>query len=414
MESLDQDLKSFTLTQDQFEGYDNQGWLSLEEPEGIPVPRNLRRIADDPHKMSTEHFILNLGPCHPSTHGVLREVVELDGEDIKSSEAHVGYLHRGIEKLCENSPWSHLGPYLDRADYAGGIYSETALAHAVEELGEIEVPERAQWLRALMGEVNRMASHFLWLGPLGLDSGAMAPFLYMIWDRETLLEVLESVTGSRLMFNYVRPGGVLNDITPDAEAKLRKWLAIADERMQEHWDVLMASELFQQRVKGIGVVSHEMAMSMGATGFVGRASGIDWDLRRDRPYGPYPQLDFNVATATEGDIWARIMVRYDEMLNSINIMRQILDGMPEGPHMAKMPRVLRLPKGEAYGLVEGCRGEIGAHIYSDGGTTPYRVRYRPPIQYHLAIADTVLPGQMLADAIVSLASFDFCFGEVDR
>lgn len=414
MEPLKDEYQSFALTQDQFEGYDNQGWLSKEVPDGIPVPRNINRIADDPNKMSTEHFILNMGPCHPSMHGVLREVVELDGENIMSSEAHIGYLHRGIEKLCENNPYTSLAPYMDRADYAGGIYSETALAHAVEELGEIEVPEKAQWLRALMGEVNRMASHFLWLGPLGLDSGAMAPFLYMIWDRETLMEILESVTGSRLTYNYVRPGGVLNDITPDAEAKLRKWLAIADERMQEHWDVLMASEIFQQRVKGIGVVSKELAMSMGATGFVARASGIDWDLRRDRPYGPYPQLKFNVATATEGDIWARIMVRFDEMLNSIKLMRQILDGMPEGDHMAKMPRVLRLPKGEAYGYVEGCRGEIGVHIYSDGGPNAYRARYRPPILYHLAIADTVLPGQMLADAIVSLASFDFCFGEVDR
>lgn len=414
---MEQVLKEFqqdNMTDDQYQGYDSAHWLSLEPPSGIPVPRNLRRIADDPEKMSTEHFLLNVGPSHPSTHGVLREVLELDGESIMSSEAHVGYLHRGIEKISENTAWGSLAPMMDRADYAAGIFPEVALSYAVEQLAEIEVPAKAEWLRAIAMETSRIASHFLWLGPLGLDSGAMGPFLYMFWDRETLLEVLESLTGQRLMFNYSRPGGVFGDMTSDAEAKLRKWLETAEERMQEHWDVLIGSELFQQRIKGISVVPKDMALSMGATGFVARASGIDWDLRRDRPYGPYSQLDFNVETATGGDIWARTIVRYDEFIQSIRMLRQLLDSIPEGPYMAKMPRVLRVPKGESYGLVEGARGEIGIHIYSDGGTKPYRMRYRSPIQMHLAIADTCLPGQMLADGIVSLASFDFCFGEVDR
>ncbi|MBK5210847.1 MAG: NADH-quinone oxidoreductase subunit D [Coriobacteriia bacterium] len=414
MEPVLRDFDLDGMTNDQFVGYDNQGWLSKEPPAGIPVPRNLRRIADDPNKMSTEHFLLNVGPSHPSTHGALREILELNGESVMSSEAHVGYLHRGIEKLCESRPYTHLAPLMDRADYAGGILPETALAHAVENLAEIEVPERAQWLRAIAAEVNRIASHFLWLGPLGLDSGAMGPFLYMVRDRETLQEILESLTGQRVMFNYVRPGGVFGDMTPDAEAKLRKWLKEADQRMDEHWDILAASELFQQRVKGIGVVSKEMALSMGATGFVARASGIDWDLRRDRPYGPYSKLDFDVKIAQDGDIWSRVVVRYDEFRQSIRMLRQLLDGLPEGPYMAKLPRVLHVPKGESYGCVEGCRGEIGIHIYSDGGTKPYRVRYRPPILYHLAMADTLLPGGMIADAIVTMASFDFCFGEVDR
>lgn len=402
------------MTDDQFVGYDNPGWLSHKAPEGIPVPRNVRRIADDPLKMSTEHYILNLGPQHPSTHGALREVLELDGESILSSEAHIGYLHRGIEKLSEHRTYNALATLMDRADYSAPIFSEMAAAHAVEALGEIEVPERAQWMRAITGEASRIASHYLWLGPLGLDSGAMNPFLYMARDRESCLEVLESITGQRMTHNYIRPGGVHGDMTVDAEKKLRIFLAKADNYIDEHRDVLIESELFKQRAIGIGVLSKEAAYAMGATGFVARASGIDYDLRRDRPYGPYSQLDFGVKVETAGDIYARALVRIDELHQSVRLLQQLIDGLPEGPVMAKLPRVLRIPTGEAYGYVEGARGEIGIHIYSDGSDKPYRLHYRSPILYHLAIADTLLPGQMLADAVISLGSFDFCFGEVDR
>lgn len=402
------------MTDDQFVGYDNPGWLSREIPQGIPVPRNVRRVADDPLKMSTDHYLLNLGPQHPSTHGALRVVLELDGETIKSSEAHIGYLHRGIEKLSEHRPYNQLATLMDRADYAAPIYSETAAAHAVEALAEIEVPRRAHWMRAIMGEVSRMASHYLWLGPLGLDSGAMNPFLYMARDRESCLEVLESVTGQRMTHNYVRPGGVNGDMTIDAEHKLRVFLENVDRYTDEHRDVLVETELFKQRAIGIGVLTKEAAYAMGATGFVARASGIDYDLRRDRPYGPYSELDFDVKIETAGDIFARAVVRIDELRQSARMLRQMIDGLPEGPVMAKLPRVMRVPAGEAYGFVEGARGEIGIHAYADGTDKPYRLRYRSPIQYHLAIADTLLPGQMLADAVISLGSFDFCFGEVDR
>lgn len=407
-------LTTTNMSSDQFAGYDNPGWLSAQPPIGIPVPRHIRRIADDPHQMSTDHFLLNLGPQHPSTHGALRVVLELDGESIKSSEAHVGYLHRGIEKLAESRRYGAMDTLLDRGDYAASIFGEVAHAHAVEQLAEIEVPERAQWIRTLMSEVNRLASHFLWLGPLGLDSGAMGPFLFMARDREACLEVLEAVSGQRMMFNYVRPGGVVADWNTLGEKKLRLYLEKASQYLDEHWDALIGSELFQQRIKGVGVVSREDALAFGATGFVARASGIDWDLRRDRPYGVYEKLDFNVMTLTDGDIWSRVLVRFDEMRQCIRMLEQLVDGMPEGDYMAKMPRVLRVPEGEAYGCVEGARGELGIHIYSDGSDKPYRLRYRPPILYHLQLADIVLPGQYLADAIVSLGSFDFCFGEVDR
>lgn len=414
METLQIDSDQHFLTDDQFEGYDNPGWLSHEEPEGIPVPRNIKRIADDPTKVPTEHFLLNLGPSHPSTHGALRIVAELDGESVKSAEAHIGYLHRGIEKLAEHREYQAVQTLTPRADYAAGIFCEIASTHAIESLGEIEVPERAQWIRALASEVNRMASHYLWMGPLGLDSGAMAPFLYMTREREQCLEILEALGGNRLTFNFVRPGGVANDIDANVERRVRKYLKDLNKYLDEHWDVLMESELFQIRTKGISVVTREEAMAAGATGFVARASGIDFDLRRDRPYGPYDKLDFDVHVEQGGDTWARLVVRFDELRQSARLIEQLIDGMPEGDYKTKTPRVLRLPKGESYGCVEGARGEIGVHIYSDGGSKPYRYRYRSPIQYHLSIAEATLPGGFLADLIVGLGSFDFCFGEVDR
>jgi len=400
---------------DSFEGYNNQGWLSPEAPEGIEIPRNLRRQPHHPNTLETDHFLLNIGPSHPATHGALRMIMELDGEMVMGSEAHVGYLHRGLEKLAEHRKYNALSTIMDRGDYAGGILAEWAMCRAVETLGDIEVPARAEWIRTMMAELCRLASHYIWLAAVGIDTGAMGPFLYMLRDRESVLEILEAVTGSRMMFNYLRPGGVVADWPEEAEEKLRTYLEKADEYLDEHWDSLFESELFKQRVIDVGVVPHDMALSFAGTGFVARSCGIDWDLRRDRPYGYYDKLDFDVLVLDEGDTWARVLVRYDEMKQSIRMVKQLLAmGPPEGEFIAKVPKVLRLPKGEAYGYVEGVRGELGCHIYSEGGPTPYRLRYRPPIQYNLAIAETIIPGGMLADAMVSMASFDFCFGEVDR
>ena len=396
------------------DGYTNAGWLSPKHPPGITVPRNINRIADDPLQLSTDHFLLNVGPQHPSTHGALRIVMELDGERIMSGEAHVGQLHRGIEKLSENRRYHQLATMVDRADYVSGITVETAVALAVEQLLETEVPNRAQWLRVLMSEVNRVASHYMWMGPTGLDSGAMGIFLYMQKDRETMIDLLEEMTGQRMMFNYVRPGGVTGDLTPRAETILRDYLKISQKRMKEHWDNLFESDLFQMRTKGIAVLSREQALDYGATGFVLRASGVDWDLRRDRPYDAYDQFDFDVMTRTGGDVFDRMVCRLDEIRQSLRIIEQCLDGMPEGDIKAKMPKVLRVPEGEACGIVESARGEVGIHIYADGRDKPLRMRYRPPTLYSLAMAEMLLPGMMLADAIVGMGSFDFCFGEVDR
>lgn len=399
---------------DPLQNYLFAGWLSPEPPDGPLVPRNIRRVDDDPDALGTDHYLLQMGPQHPSTHGVLNLVLEMDGESVISSEAHVGNLHRGIEKLAESRRYNQLATLVDRGDYVGGCNTELAVALAVEQLAQIEVPERASWIRVLMAEINRLASHYLWIGPSGLDSGAMGIFLFTLYDREMWLEVLEEVTGQRMMFNYVRPGGVVADITPKAVAMIEKLLKTADQRLDEHYDALMASEIYQQRACGVGVVTKEDALSLGATGFVARASGIDWDLRRDRPYAAYDKMDFDVMVAEEGDIWARMICRLDEMRQALRIIRQCLDGMPEGDFTAKLPRVLRVPKGESYVPVEAVRGEMGAHIYSDGTDKPYRMRYRPPTLYSLMTADLALPGSFLADAIVTLGSFDFCFGEIDR
>ena len=395
-------------------GYANPGWLSAKPPAGIEVPRNVRRIADDPLQLSTEHYLLNVGPQHPSTHGALRMILELDGEQVKSGEAHVGQLHRGIEKLAEHRRYHQLATLVDRADYVSGITTETAVALATEQLADIEVPRRAKWLRCLMAEVNRVASHYMWMGPMGLDSGAMGPFLYMQKDRETFIDVLEEMTGQRLMFNYVRPGGVKGDLTLRAEQILRDYLKVGNKRIEEHWDSLFGSELFQMRTKGVGILTREVVLNYGATGFVLRASGVDWDLRRDRPYDAYEHFDFEVMTRDSGDIFDRMVCRLSEVQQSLRIIEQCLDGMPEGEIKAKVPKVLRVPKGEACGIVESARGEVGIHIYSDGSDKPLRMRYRPPTMYSLAMAEILLPEMLLADAIVGMGSFDFCFGEVDR
>ena len=403
-EDIDDPLQNYLFT----------GWLSPEPPDGPLVPRNIRRVVADDDAFATDHYLLQVGPVHPATHGVLNIVAEMDGEAIVASEAHIGSLHRGIEKLAENRRYGQLATLVDRGDYVGGCINELGVALAVEKLAGIEVPERASWIRVLMSEINRLASHYLWYGPLGLDSGAMGIFLFCLYDRELWLEVLEELTGQRMMFNYIRPGGVVADITPRAVELIENILKTAEQRLDEHYEALMLSEIFRQRTCGVGVVSKEDALSLGATGFVARASGIDRDLRRDQPYAAYDKMDFDVMTAQEGDIWARLICRLDEMRQSLRIIRQCLDGMPEGDFSAKLPRVLRVPEGECYVPVEACRGEMGVHIYSDGTDKPYRMRYRPPTLYSLMIADLMLPGTFLADAIVTLGSFDFCFGEVDR
>jgi len=393
----------------------HSGWIAADVPAGpVTLPAVLVEPPCGINELMTENLVVNMGPQHPSTHGVLRLLLELDGEQIVRGEAVVGYLHRGIEKLAEHRRYNAVGTLMDRGDYVSGIMNELAFALAAEKVGEIEVPRRASWLRVMMSEINRLASHLVWYGTMGLDAGAMGQFLYAVRDRENLLDILEDVSGQRMMFNYVRPGGVVNDITTTAEAKLRTFLKTIDGYMEEHSALLGGNEIFQGRMRGVGVVTKEMAVAFGITGANLRASGLSFDVRRDRPYAAYDEMHFDIPVASEGDCYARYLVRMEEMRQSIRIIRQCLDGMPEGEHMGKIAKVFRPPAGEAYAAVESPRGELGVYLVSDGTDSPYRMRYRPPALYALQLGEAMLPGLLIADAVVSLGSLDFVLGEIDR
>ena len=383
------------------------------QPEWV-LPVGLRRVPEGLDELLTDHLIVNMGPQHPSTHGVLHVLLELDGEEVQAAEASIGYLHRGIEKLSESRRYHQVGTLLDRADYLSGFFNEACFAMAVEEIAGIEVPEKASWIRALTMELNRIASHIIWIGTFGLDAGAMAPFLYSMRDRCPILDILEAISGGRMMFNYVRPGGVFADLPVGIDAKIRTWISTFDTYLDE-WDALLGgNEIFQARLKKVGVLSPETALAFGLTGASLRGSGVDFDVRKAIPYGAYPQLDFKVPLGSAGDVWDRYVIRVEEMRQAARMIRQLLDGMPEGEHTAKVPKVLRPPAGEAYAAVESPRGELGAHVISDGSASPYRMHLRAPSYYNIAIVDEALAGGLIADAVVIMASLDIVLGEIDR
>ena len=288
------------------------------------------------------------------------------------------------------------------------------MALAVEKLMEIEVPRRAKWLRSLMAELNRIASHLVWFGTFGLDTGAMGQFLYAMRDREAILDVLEAVSGGRMMFNYVRPGGVVADLPAGIDAPIRSVLDNFETYLEEHHALLGGNEIFQSRAKGVGVIDAEKALAFGLSGANLRAAGVDFDVRKKRPYDAYPELDFSVPLGNNGDAWDRYMVRMEEMRQAARMIRQCIDGLPEGEHTAKVPKVLRPPAGEVYAAVESSRGETGIHMVTDGGDMPYRMHYRGPSLFALQALEDIIPGNLLADAVVMIGSTDVMLGETDR
>ncbi len=379
------------------------------------LPKGLRRVPRGVDEFATEHLIVNMGPQHPSTHGVLHVLLELDGEEVVAAEASLGYLHRGLEKLSEHRRYHQIGTLLDRADYLSGVHTELAFARALESMMEIEVPARARWLRSLLCEITRLSSHLVWMGTFGMDIGAMAPFLYILRDRDAVLDVLEEITGARMMFNYVRPGGVLYDITPKAEQMMLEFLdRFESTYLPEYHDLLTGNEIFRARVRDIGVIDRDTAVAFGLTGACLRGSGVAWDVRKERPYAAYGELDFDIPSGSKGDCWDRYMVRMEEIRVAGGLARDLLDGMPEGPYMAKVPKVLRPPEGEAYASVESPRGELGVHVVSDGSDKPTRMRLRPPSYFNLAVIDEILPGHMIADVVAVIGSIDIVLGEIDR
>lgn len=369
----------------------------------------------DAKTIQGETFVVNMGPQHPATHGVLRIKLTMDGEFIMNAEPVIGYSHRMQEKMAENRTYGQYFPNTGRIDYAGAMIYNFGYACTVERLAGISVPERAEYIRVITSELSRIASHLLWFGPFIIDLGGLTPLLYSFDDREIVLDLLESVSGARLTHSYFRFGGVYNDIDDDFIAGCRTFIPRMRERLTMFRRLVTDNIIFRKRVEGIGMISPELCRKYGATGPVLRGSGIDYDVRKNEPYSIYPLLDFDIPVFKECDSLARYNVRMEEMNQSLRIIGQALDKLPTGPVMAeKVPRNLKPPKGECYFNVEGARGSFGIRIISDGTEIPYRLKLRTPCFANLSLFEEASRGMLLADALALLGSLDLCIPDVDR
>jgi NADH-quinone oxidoreductase subunit D len=370
-----------------------------------------------------ERLTMNMGPQHPSAHGVFRAILTLEGETVVGVDAVIGYLHRCHEKLAETLAYVQYPSIASKTDYVAAMSSELAYVMAAERLAKIDVPKRAEYLRVLVGELQRIASHCLWLGTWCMDmggalGGGATIFLYAIRERETILDLFESLTGARLLYGFHQVGGVRYDVPGGWAADCRKTMAAVDQRIGEYEQMLEGNAFFTMRTQGVGVISRELALDVGISGPLLRASGVDVDLRRDAPYSSYEDFQFRVPVETAGDCYARYKVRMVEFRESIRIVRQILDGLPEG-HISSRPGVkavaqVRVPKGEMYARVEGPRGEVGCYLIGDGGPKPYRMKWRGASFSNLAVLPHIIPGHSVADVVAIMGSVDPVFGEVDR
>jgi NADH-quinone oxidoreductase subunit D len=389
--------------------------------------------------LTGETMLLNMGPQHPSTHGVLRLLLELDGEIVVNCIPDIGFLHTGIEKNMEAKTYQKAEVMTDRLDYLNTVGNNLAYSMAVEKLIDLDVPVRAQGLRVILCELQRIASHLVWLGTAALDVAAMSTFLYCFREREDILDILELVSGQRMMTTYIRPGGVWRDVPVEFEQAVRDFLKIMPERVDQYEDLLTRNPLFLDRTLGIGRISGEDALNVGMTGPGLRASGVDWDLRKQRPYAGYEQYDFAVPTRTEGDVYARYLVRVQEMRESLKIIEQALDKLPIGPvrsnnykfvppprseigvsmealihHFKLWTEGFEAPKGAIYSAVESPRGELGVYLESDGGPKPYRVHWRTPSFDNLQAMPLMCKGVFVADLVAIIGSIDIVLGDVDR
>lgn len=371
------------------------------------------------HEQKGEHadaidLMINMGPQHPSTHGVFRLVIWVDGERIVRCEPHVGYLHRGSEKICESEHYNQIITLFDRLDYVGNLNNELAFCLASEKIMDIAVPERAEYIRVILCELNRIASHMLFYGVYGLDAGAMTPMLYAFREREKVQKLFESVTGARLMHNYIRIGGVKEDLPSDFQERLINLLDDLKKGIDECDQLLSQNEMFLARTKGVGVISGADAVDFGVTGPTLRASGVAEDVRVTDTYSIYDRFDFGIPVGTFGDCWDRFYVRVEEMRESIKIIEQAMDFIPEGDVFAKVRRIIRPPIGEVFVRTESPRGDLAVFLVSDGTDTPYRVKVRAPSFANLQALKHMLRSAYLADAVLILGSIDVIMGEVDR
>ncbi len=378
--------------------------------------------------MKTEPFVVNVGPQHPSTHGVFRLRLTLDGEKIIDTDMVMGYLHRSMEKLAEERTYTQNIPFTDRTDYLAAMTGNLAYVMAVEKLMEIEVPERALWLRTMMSELQRFASHAMAVGIFANDCGAwQTPVMHMFRDREKILDLFEMACGARLTLNYMRIGGVSKDIPPEFLPILQRLTKELPKRLAEYEDLLLDNEIIVARSRGVGVLTPQQAIAHSVSGPMLRASGVAWDIRKADPYAAFDKVEFDIAVGTSGDAYDRFAVRVAEMRQSIRILAQTVDMIPSGPVHARLgtatvqpwgqavaPLALRPPAGEAYARIESPRGELGFYIVSDGGPAPFRFHIRSPSFINLTALRLMTVGVTVADAIVILGSVDIVVGEVDR
>ncbi len=362
----------------------------------------------------TEELEINMGPQHPSTHGVLRLVLHLDGEEIKDMRPVIGYLHRGVEKLCEHRTFPMIEPLTDRLDYVAAISENLGYCGAVEKLLGVEAPPRAQYIRVVLAELQRIASHLLWLGTHALDLGAMTVFFYTFREREMILDLFEAFCGARLTYNSMRIGGLLEDVPRGWFDRVRHFISIFPSRQKEYEDLLTVNRIFVGRTKGVGLLSAADAVAYGVSGPPLRASGVNYDVRKAIPYSSYDQFEFDVPLGSHGDTYDRYLVRMEELRQSCRIIRQALERMPEGEVRAKVPKYIKPAAGEVYHVVESPRGEQGFHIIATGGEMPYRMRFRSPSFVNLQALPMMCKGGLMADVVAVIGSIDIVLGDCDR
>jgi NADH-quinone oxidoreductase subunit D/NADH-quinone oxidoreductase subunit C/D len=376
---------------------------------------NETEIIKDTTNLGPEgELVVNMGPQHPATHGVLHLVVTLNGETIKKIEPHLGYIHRSIEKMCESLTYRQFIYVTSRMDYLSSHINNTACALLVEKGMQIEVPERAKVVRTILNELTRIASHELWIGAMAMDLGAFTPFFYAFREREMITDIMEDTCGARLTMNYIVPGGLMYDIHPDFQTKVKAFIQQFKEKVTEYEDLVTGNIIFQSRTKGVGVLTTEDAISYGCTGPVARASGVRCDMRKIAPYDAYDRVEFEEIIETAGDSFARYIVRVKEMNQSIRIIEQLIDNIPEGEFVGKTKNVLKLAKGEFYQRVETARGELGVYIVSEGATTPYRIKFRSPGFSNLSVLNHIAKGSKIGDLMATMGTLDLVIPDIDR
>lgn len=366
------------------------------------------------NKIKTEEYFINMGPQHPAAHGVLRLILTIDGEIIKNVEPDLGYIHRSIEKMCERDSYQQIVHLTDRMDYLSSHINNEAVCLTVEKGLEIEVSDRVKVIRTIIDELTRIASHCLWWGVMGMDLGALTSYFYAFRDREMINDIFEETCGARLTMNYNVPGGLMFDIHPNFVKRTKDFITHFKTKIPEYDRLLTGNVIFQKRTKGVGILTKEDAISFGVSGPTARASGFSSDVRKHHPYSAYDRVNFKEILFTEGDTFARYQVRMMELWESVSIIEQLIDNIPEGETKAATKAVIKLPKGEFYQRVETARGELGVYINSTGNKNPYRVKFRSPGFSNLSVLNHISKDVLIGDLVATMASFDFVIPDIDR